>query len=614
MKFSRIIKASTLVVALFLLITSCEEEIGTIGEGVVAGEPFTTGKAEYEVFAFNKGVAAVQTNRLPLYQLGTFDDPIYGRRVARIVSQVGLPGNTAGPTFGDNSQDTEDNADNDDLVSTIPERETVTEVWLYIPFQLPPSSLQDSDGDGVDDKFDDDPNDPNSDSDGDGVLDNEERALGSNPLDPDEDGTASDFVANTFAKRFDLDSIWGAGVIEDENNNSISGLVNLSVTRSTFFLRDLDPNANFEEAQEYFSNQDFSAFEGEVLFSGAVNFNNEEILEKPEEDDPETEEDETLQVTSRQNPGLRVRLDNTFFQENILDKEGSSELLSQANFNDFFRGIQISIAAEDNIMFLFDLTQATITINYEFQDYNATEEEVETAEASVVMNLLRDVNGTIIGNAVNTFEDDPFLLPEITTSLDNGENATRIFTKGGTRTFTEIRLFEETENGGGDIINQIKQNNWIINEANLVFYVDRETLGNNVIEPPRLYLYNAETNLPIFDPANERGETNEPLGRFLDFDGILQKENSLGTSYKFRITDHINNIIVRDSTNATLALTLTSNIVNGVVAEAMGTVTEKIDIPVMSTINPLGTVLFGNTDEVPEDKKLKLEIFYTEAN
>ena len=69
MRFSKITKVSALVGTLLLLLASCEEELDTIGEGVVAGEPFSTGKVEYDVFTYNKGITAVQTNRLPLYQL-----------------------------------------------------------------------------------------------------------------------------------------------------------------------------------------------------------------------------------------------------------------------------------------------------------------------------------------------------------------------------------------------------------------------------------------------------------------------------------------------------------------------------------------------------------------
>ncbi|WP_420603807.1 DUF4270 family protein [Flagellimonas sp.] len=613
MKFSRIIKVSTLVGALFLIITSCEDELAnTIGEGVVAGEPFTTGKKSYDVFAFNRGIEAVQTNRIPLYQLGTFNDPVYGRTNASIVSQVTLPGGQGNPTFGDLSQAVEDDADDDDSDATIPENETVKEVYLHIPFQVPPASLKDSDRDGVDDEFDKDPEDPNSDWDGDGVSDNDERIVGSDPFDPDEDGTGDDFVANTFEKIFDLDSIYG---LEDPNpeDQILEGTVKLKIFRSTFFLRDLDPNSNFEERQEYFSNQDFSGFVSDELFNGEVAFSNrEKIIFEAEVDDPDTEEDETTQIKNRIAPGLRMKLDNALFQE-ILDKEGQSELLSQANFNDYFRGIQISGSDMEDLMFLLNLAQATITVTYEYQDYNTETEGPETAEKDFVLNLLlQDSNGAVTGNAVNTLTNDAYL-GDIPNALDNGENASRIYAKGGAGTFTEIKLFDEF-NDGMDVINEIKANNWIINEANLVFYVDRDAIGDNAEEPPRLYLYNAETDQPIYNPNNERGEVQEPLGRFLDFDGILEKSNGKGLKYTFRITDHINNIIIRDSTNAKLGLTLTANVVDPRVSESLSNEAPNINMPLMSTISPLGTVLYGSGEGVSEDKKLKLVIYYTKAN
>ena len=35
-------------------ISSCEQDLTTIGEGVIGGEPFKTRKISYDVFAFNK--------------------------------------------------------------------------------------------------------------------------------------------------------------------------------------------------------------------------------------------------------------------------------------------------------------------------------------------------------------------------------------------------------------------------------------------------------------------------------------------------------------------------------------------------------------------------------
>jgi hypothetical protein len=37
-------------------------------------------------------------------------------------------------------------------------------------------------------------------------------------------------------------------------------------------------------------------------------------------------------------------------------------------------------------------------------------------------------------------------------------------------------------------------------------------------------------------------------------------------------------------------------------------------LPVASNLTPLSTILYGSATGVPEEKKLKLEIFYTEAN
>lgn len=618
MRFSKIVKVSALVGTLFLLIASCEDELDTIGEGVVGGEPFTTGKITYDVFAFNKGITAVQTNRLPLYQLGTFNDPVYGKRSASILSQLSLPNRQGNPVFGDSSQATEDNADSDSSASTIPENETVKEVFLYIPFQVPPSATKDSDSDGVDNELDIDPYDSASDTDGDTVTDIQETNIGSNPLDASEDGTADDFVPNIFRRTFDLDSIYGD---RDES-------FEITVSRSNYFLRDLDPNTNFEEAQEYFSNQDFSGFIGEELTisnSKTIIIDNQEELTFAD-DDPDTDdvnEAETV-VESRRAPGIRVPLRNDFFQQNILDKEGQSELLSQANFNDFLRGIHISGTGMDKLMFLLDLTQANITITYQYQDYDTEEEEVITSEKDFVLNLLVNNNGVVFGNAVNVFQDDE-LPPNIAGALDNDENASRIYVKGA-KTLTEVRLFEEAKNGGGNIINEIRSKNWIINEANLVFYVDRGTLDaapseDSVLdEPPRLYLYNAETNQPIFDASTEQNAGNvvdansAPLGLFLNYNGIIQKENKKGIKYTIRITEHLNDIIVRDSTNAALALTTTSNIFFPGVQEGMGEGGQAIDVPIRASVSPLGTVLYGSDLEVPADKRLKLEIFYTEAN
>lgn len=270
----------------------------------------------------------------------------------------------------------------------------------------------------------------------------------------------------------------------------------------------------------------------------------------------------------------------------------------------------------EELMFLLDLTQANITISYTYDDFDPETEQAVTSERNYILNFLVGTQVGINGNAVNIFEDE-MLPPNVAGALNNEENASRIYVKGGA-TLAEIRLFDELENGGSAIINQIKENNWVINEANLVFYVDRESVGSDVVEPPRIYLFNAETNRPIFDAANENPGLNtgpNPLRYFLNHGGLLETENDRGLKYTVRITEHINNIIVRDSANARLGLTATPNINLVGLREAIGSDMQEVDYPIAATMSPLGTILYGsNVAQGEEDMKLKLEIYYTEAN
>ena len=170
--------------------------------------------------------------------------------------------------------------------------------------------------------------------------------------------------------------------------------------------------------------------------------------------------------------------------------------------------------------------------------------------------------------------------------------------------------------GGGEVINEIRQNNWIINEANLVFYVDRELLDARGLteEPLRLNLYNAETNQPLYNFLTETNVEDSPLGVFLNYDGILEKSGDKGIKYTVRITEHVNNIVLRDSVNATLGLALTADLrIAGVSDVLLPDATEK-ELPQGLGITPLGTVLVGSNVDPNDPQRLKLEIFYSEID
>jgi|GEM_PF-103671 len=622
---------------MLVFLVSCEQDLTTVGTGVVGNEPFATGKEVYDVFAYNKNIEAVQTNKLAVYQLGAYNDPIYGKTEASVTSQIFL--STANPTFGSFSQDKEDRAGTtDEAITTVQENETVKEVYLYIPFLT--NSL-DTDGDGVADEYDAEPENSDNDNDGDGVSNIIETASNTDPLDDtsvdaDRDGLndtdGATIFADNFAEKVELDSIYINGVNYDDVAKSPLPKFNLKVERSTFFLRDLDPNASFQEAQQYYSNQVFSPdfVTGDPLFQGEVEIIDEEILIQ-NEDDESTEDVDEAQTNTKLPPGIRVALDNDFFQENILDKEGSSELISQSNFTEFIRGLHFSIVDGDgnDLLFMFDLRSSNITMTYSYTNYDTNGTTDDTSDDNPNNILERDFTfsfltqntstGVISGNAVNTLITENYG-PQILQALDNDENAARIYVKGGPGTYAEINLFEE--DGGENILEQIRSEDWVINEANLVFYIDRDQLdaAGSTLEPPRLYLYNAENKFPLIDTSTDvaLAEAGTPnlFAFYPNYGGVIEKTNGKGVRYSVKITDHINDMVVRDSTNATLGLTLATNIQNWNISDAKVTNGEE-ELPITSTVTPLGTILYGSNLEATDpnfDKRLKLEIYYTQAN
>lgn len=597
---------------------SCEDELGTIGGEVISGEPFTAKKAVYNVFAYNKKVNAVQTNGLDLYQLGTYNDPVYGKTTAYVNSQLRLAGGVGNPVFGLYRQAVEDEGDTDENVTTIEENETATKVTLFIPFLTKPDSLRDKDGDGVDNEFDVEPEDPSNDTDGDGLTNAEEVSLGTNPQNPDTDGDGTNdadeenIIKGAFAKQYEVDSIYG----------NIEASFNLKVERSTYFLRNVDPTQNFEERQIYYSDFEFSpSFISDELYNGDANFTDTETVELYKVDDPGTEEDEVGTVKRKLAPGIIVELDKQFFQENLLDKEGATELLSQTNFQEFIRGLYFSASGSDgDILMLLNFTAAKIYVDYVYDKVDTNGTADDTNDDTVFKKesvYVLDINSRA-GNTVNTLVNDDYPV-DIDNKMDTGENADRIYLKGGAGSFAEIKLFDEVN--GRDAITEIKNNNWIINEANLVFYIDRETLdasgsSDKGIEPPRLYLYNAEDNTAIYSfPLSGNDLPNGPLslGALTGYDGIIEtSSDGKGVKYTIRITEYINNLVIRDAENITLGLSVTSDIRFSANAKAMLKDGEG-KIPLLSVVNPFGTVLYGS-NIADGDKKLQLEVYYTETN
>ena len=597
---------SRFLILILITLFSCTKEYNTIGTDILKSDTFKTNVELVPINVVQKATPPFKSNALPAYQLGSINDNLFGTSEASFITQVNL--SEISPNFGLWSQQRENDGD-DSNIAVIEENETVTNVYLDIPFF---NNTFDSDGDGVIDIYDVDPNDINSDSDGDGLTDIQERANGSDPLNPDTDGDGitddkdtDTQNPNAGATQYDVDSLLG--------NRDAS--FKIKVQELDYYLRSYDPNDNFESFQKYYSDEtQLLNFAGFTIHDDEVSIDTNEIVIY-KEDDPDTDDvDESEEVKERLTPRLRLPLDKDFFQRKIIDHEGSDDMTNADNFNIYFKGLVLqAYDFSDDLLMILDYSNAKINIEYEYDKYNKNDTDDNTSD-DTIDKVKANYELNLSGNQINVFNKSAYN-QDILNNLNSSENLSRVFLKGGEGLIAEIDLF--TDNDGNNVLDEIRANGWLVNEANLTMYVDKDKINEsgNLIEPFRVYLYDIDAKTPLPDYYIDNSTGPKKSNVKIVHSGILElDEDDKGLKYKIRISEHIKNIVRNDSISPKLGLAVSSSISNSVNTDVKTTDVMKY-IPLATAINPLGTVLIGPNPE-PEnfDKRMRLEIYYTEIN
>ena len=597
---------SKFLILLLITLFSCTKEYNTIGTDILKSDTFKTNIELVPINVVQKATPPFKSNALPAYQLGSINDNLFGKSEASFITQVNL--SEISPNFGLWSQQRENDGD-DSNIAVIEENETVTNVYLDIPFF---NNTFDSDGDGVIDIYDVDPNDINSDSDGDGLTDIQERANGSDPLNPDTDGDGitddkdtDTQNPNAGATQYDVDSLLG----------NIDASFKIKVQELDYYLRSYDPTDNFESFQKYYSDEtQLLNFAGFTIHDDEVSIDTNEIVIY-KEDDPDTDDvDESEEVKERLTPRLRLPLDKDFFQRKIIDHEGSDDMTNADNFNIYFKGLVLqAYDFSEDLLMILDYSNAKINIEYEYDKYNKNDTDDNTSD-DTIDKVKANYELNLSGNQLNVFNKSAYN-QDILNNLNSSENLSRVFLKGGEGLIAEIDLF--IDNDGNNVLDEIRSNGWLVNEANLTMYVDKDKINEsgNVIEPFRVYLYDIDAKTPLPDYYIDNSTGPKKSNVKIVHSGILKlDEDDKGLKYKIRISEHVKNIVRNDSISPKLGLAVSSSISNSVNTDVKTTDIMKY-IPLATAINPLGTVLIGPNPE-PEnfDKRMRLEIYYTEIN
>ena len=389
----------------------------------------------------------------------------------------------------------------------------------------------------------------------------------------------------------------------------------IKVQELDYYLRSYDPTDNFESFQKYYSDEtQLLNFAGFTIHDDEVSIDTNEIVIY-KEDDPDTDDvDESEEVKERLTPRLRLPLDKDFFQRKIIDHEGSDDMTNADNFNIYFKGLVLqAYDFSEDLLMILDYSNAKINIEYEYDKYNKNDTDDNTSD-DTIDKVKANYELNLSGNQLNVFNKSAYN-QDILNNLNSSENLSRVFLKGGEGLIAEIDLF--TDNDGNNVLDEIRSNGWLVNEANLTMYVDKDKINEsgNLIEPFRVYLYDIDAKTPLPDYYIDNSTGPKKSNVKIVHSGILElDEDDKGLKYKIRISEHIKNIVRNDSISPKLGLAVSSSISNSVNTDVKTTDVMKY-IPLATAINPLGTVLIGPNPE-PEnfDKRMRLEIYYTEIN
>ena len=418
---------------------------------------------------------------------------------------------------------------------------------------------------------------------------------------------------------YEIDSVYGDSPIK------------ISVYRNNFFFRTFDPFSDFDTSQSYFSNGSLSV--EEVIDSGQLEG---ELLFEIDDFVPSADQINLTQIDTTGNPyvaqriapALRFKLNNpneNFWESNFFENEGNQVLTNEPNFKEFFRGLYIKVeSSSDGSMMLLNFASSNtkLTIHYTSDNTNIGDsdtgsvDEIETNQHEYVMNFS--------GNLINLFENETVVDVDLMDQTNGNEN---IYLRGGEGIISTIDLFSGTSIGDdGEEISEFDlfKNFFydeisdepirIINDAYIEFFVNQGFSNND--EPERIYLYNYEQNSALIDYFLDQSVSSLTINAKINHLEPLVRDSlddDRGIKYKIRITEHLNNLILRDSTNAKLALGVISDVASVQNFKILGDNSESENKSLASGVilSPKGTILHGNLS-LDIEKRPKIKIYYTE--
>ncbi|CAM1359239.1 conserved exported hypothetical protein [Tenacibaculum sediminilitoris] len=280
-------------------------------------------------------------------------------------------------------------------------------------------------------------------------------------------------------------------------------------------------------------------------------------------------------------PFLAIPLDVSKMKTLFWDKLEGAEFASKENFDNYFRGLIIEAYGNDGALVPFNLASSpspSLEFHYTKSVVNASNVVTDTINKKYRFPLSGIKNsGYKMSSPTNSIPSNSFIV------------------QGTAGKMAKITIFDEAK------LQELRSNNWLINDASLTFYVNQTINSDADIIPQRLFLYqNKENKTGGFSPT----QLTDAYIESATFGGVLEKtDEDTPEKYTFRITDYISNLLSgkEDATVDPLILK----------------VYNPTDTPVTSTSistynwNPRFVTLLNGDDTANGTKRAVLKISYS---
>ena len=329
-------------------------------------------------------------------------------------------------------------------------------------------------------------------------------------------------------KSYKLDSIFG----------DASKAFNLNVYRSNTYINTFNP-LDPTKINGYFSNDNFEKTGTEL--NAQFNFpfkptNADTILvvKRRLSNNVRYKNDTVRFTVSAANnipvPFARIPLKKDVFKALFLDKYSSGEFASQQAFNDYFRGIILEASGNEGSLTSFSFDNANSNLRPSIEVYYTN--TVLKSGSIIVDTILKRDSFTFNGFKINKFKMEEKIYPS------NNE----IKIQGTAGSEATINLFgpDLNNNGIADKIEELRTNNWLINDATLTFYINQAV--DTAFAPDRLYLYKSDNYLGYQINSQIKDAISE--ASFGGINGFLVRDsNGRKEKYIFKITDYVSDLL-----------------------------------------------------------------------